>query len=79
MVVKKFLDIQIEYVGCVLYDERVPQGVRRQKIVTDAYPGCRASRCFTALAKRIATLPVSKPPCGDSNFFWHHLYKDKLA
>jgi flagellar biosynthesis protein FlhG len=79
MVVKKFLDISIEYVGCVLYDDRVRQGVRRQKIVTETYPGCKASRCFAALAKRIASMPVSKPPCGDSNFFWDHLNKNKLA
>ena len=79
MVVKKFLDISTEYVGCVLYDDKVRQGVRRQKIVTETYPGCKASRCFAALAKRIASMPVSKMPCGDSNFFWDHLNKNKLA
>ncbi len=79
MVVKKFLDISIDYVGCVLYDDRVRQGVRRQKIVTETYPGCKASRCFAALAKRIASMPMSKQPCGDSNFFWDHLNKNKLA
>lgn len=78
-VVKKFLDISIEYIGCVLYDDKVPRGVRRQKIVTDLFPGCRASRCFSALAKRIASLPASKLPVGDSNFFWDHLHTNKLA
>jgi flagellar biosynthesis protein FlhG len=78
-VVRKFLDISIEYIGCVLYDDKVPQGVRRQKIVTDLFPGCKASRCFNALAKRIASLPASKLPVGDSNFFWDHLYTNKLA
>jgi flagellar biosynthesis protein FlhG len=78
-VVKKFLDISIEYIGCVLDDDKVPRGVRRQKIVTDLFPGSRASRCFSALAKRIASLPASKLPVGDSNFFWDHLYTNKLA
>ena len=73
------VDISIEYIGCVLYDDKVPRGVRRQKIVTDLFPGCRASRCFSALAKRIASLPASKLPVGDSNFFWDHLYTNKLA
>jgi hypothetical protein len=31
------------------------------------------------LAKRIASLPASKLPVGDSNFFWDHLYTNKLA
>ena len=79
MVVKKFLAISIDYVGCVLYDDKVRQGVRRQKIVTETYPGAKASRCFAALAKRIASLPASKMPCGDSNFFWNHLNRNKLA
>ena len=79
MVVKKFLAISIDYLGCVLYDDKVRQGVRRQKIVTETYPGAKASRCFAALAKRIASLPASKMPCGDSNFFWSHLNRNKLA
>jgi flagellar biosynthesis protein FlhG len=78
-VVKKFLDLSIEYIGCIPYDDKVPHGVRQQKIVAELYPCCKASRSFNALAKRVVSLPVSKLPAGNSNFFWEHLYKNKLA
>ena len=79
LVVDKFLDFSIEYVGCVLMDERVPQGVKRQKIVSEQYPGSKSSRCYSAVAKKLDEMPVGKVPMGDSNFFWDHLYHDKLA
>ena len=79
LVASRFLDISIEYIGCVTYDERVTECVKRQKIVSQMYPGTAASRCFISLAKKIMKSPVVKMPDRDSNFFWDHLGQNQLA
>ena len=79
LVVEKFLNISVEYVGCVLNDDKLPQGVRRQKIILDLYPSAKASRCFSALARKLAQSPVSEPHGGDSHFLWDHLYRTQVT
>jgi len=79
LVASKFLDISIDYLGCVLHDERVPKCVKRQQTISEAYPSTRASRCFYALAQKIADSRAVKRPEGDSNFFWNHLVQNKMA
>jgi flagellar biosynthesis protein FlhG len=79
LVAGRFLDIAIEYVGCVLFDEKVTQGVRRQKTISELYPNTGASRSFVALSKRILESPTVKLPQGGSNFFWDHLGMNQLA
>jgi flagellar biosynthesis protein FlhG len=79
MVTSKFLDIQIEYLGCVPYDDLVTRGVRRQRIVSDLYPDSKASRCFMELARKIIKTQPSALPKGNTHFFWHHLVRGKLA
>jgi len=79
LVVERFLNFSLEYVGCVFYDEKVPQCVKRQTIVSDRHPAAKASRCFTALAQKISTSSAMRPRECDSNFFWDHLCRNKLA
>ena len=79
LVASRFLNISIEYIGCVHYDQRVTQGVKKQKIVCELYPSTRASRCFTALAKKICEASAAKVPTRDSNFMWDHLVGHQLA
>lgn len=79
LVAEKFLDISIDYLGCVLHDERVPKCVKRQQIISEAYPSTRASRCFYSLAKKIAETSAIKLPEGETNFFWNHLGQNKMA
>jgi len=79
LVTDKFLDISIEYLGCVLYDDRVTQGVKSQKIVSQLYPEADASRCFKDIARRISALPPANLPKGGSNLFWQHLVKNNFA
>jgi flagellar biosynthesis protein FlhG len=79
LVVERFLNFSLEYVGCVFYDEKVPLCVKRQKIICDQYPGAKASRCYTSLAQKIASSEAMRPAQCESNFFWSHLCRSKLA
>lgn len=73
MVAERFLDISVEYLGCILFDEKVTKSIRRQKIVLELYPDSPASRCFGMLAKKVKNMKSLKLTKGDSNLFWKHL------
>ncbi|MDY6791193.1 MAG: MinD/ParA family protein [Thermodesulfobacteriota bacterium] len=73
IVAERFLDISVEYFGCILMDEKVTKSIRRQKIVLELYPDSPASRCFGMLAKKVKNMKSLKSTKGDSNLFWKHL------
>jgi flagellar biosynthesis protein FlhG len=75
LVTDRFLDIHIDYLGCVLRDDKLTRSVKQQRLVTDLYPESRASRCFRDLAKRVAKLAPTSRPKGNTNLFWHHLVR----
>jgi flagellar biosynthesis protein FlhG len=75
LVTERFLDIQIHYLGCVLHDEKLSRGVKRQRLVCELYPEARASQCFQDLARRLAKSSPASRPKGDTNLFWHHLVR----
>ena len=79
MVTERFLDMTLDYLGSVLFDANIIQGVKQQKLVSELYPDTKASRCFTDLAQKISTTSPTHVPTGDSNFFWHHLIKNNFA
>jgi flagellar biosynthesis protein FlhG len=79
IVAERFLDISVEYFGCVLFDEKVTKSVRRQKIVLELYPESRASKCFGMLANKVKNIKSLKVTKGDSNLFWKHLVTNKYA
>ena len=70
LVTDKFLDITLEYIGYVLADEEVKKGVKLQRVVSELYPNCQASKCFATLAKKICDTPTLNTPEGGSSFFW---------
>ena len=73
IVTDRFLDITIEYLGYVLFDDKVTKGVKSQKIVSELFPETQASKCFADISRKISNMsPVSIPESG-SNLFWRHL------
>ena len=76
LVTNKFLDFNIDYLGCVVFDEKVTQCLKNQKIVCELYPETEASRCYSTLVRKIANRQSMKLPDGDTNLFWHHLVQD---
>jgi flagellar biosynthesis protein FlhG len=76
LVTSKFLDMNIDYLGYVAFDEKVPRCIKYQKIVCEFYPEAEASRCYSTLARKISNRPPMKLPDGDTNLFWHHLVQN---
>ncbi len=58
LVADRFLNISMEYYGCILLDENVRKGVRQQKAVTEMAPLTKASRNFIDLARKVANTPA---------------------
>ena len=79
LVTKQFLDMTIDYLGSVLFDEKITQGVKCQKLVSDIFPDTHASKCFSDLAQKLSVTPPTHVPKGDSNFFWHHLTENNFS
>ena len=65
----KFLDVHLEYMGMIPYDEQMKSASKNQKVITELYPNCPASKAFRALSKKILDWPQSPEPSGHLEFF----------
>ncbi|WP_115719187.1 MinD/ParA family protein [Gallaecimonas mangrovi] len=76
-VTDRFLDVALELVGTVPFDEHVRQAVRKQKLVVDLYPRAPAAVAFKALASKVMTWPIPNRPGGHVEFFLEQLIGEK--
>lgn len=66
----RFLDISLDYLGCVVRDERLVEAIKKQKAVVNLYPESESSGCFAVLAKRIVESTRSSRVKGNIQFFF---------
>lgn len=78
MVADKYLDISIDYLGGIPYDENLPKAVREQKAITEIYPHSKASEALYDLTKVILE---SEPEMAKGNlqFLWKRLIGGRSA
>ena len=69
----RFLDVALELVGIVPYDENIRKSVRKQAAIVDAFPSSPAARAITELSKKMASWPVPAQPGGHLEFFLEQL------
>lgn len=69
----RFLDISLDYLGCVVKDEKVIEAVKRQKAVSELFPESEAAICFTTLAKRVIDNARQTRLKGNIQFFFSRL------
>ena len=69
-VTSRFLDISLDYLGCVLHDGQLVDAVKSQKPVIELYPKATASACFTTLARRILENTGERRLKGNIQFFF---------
>jgi flagellar biosynthesis protein FlhG len=68
-VTDRFLDVTLELVAVIPYDENIRKSVRKQQAIVEAYPDSPASIGLKALAKNIISWPVPKEASGHLEFF----------
>ncbi|MCK0107150.1 MinD/ParA family protein [Marinobacter sp. S0848L] len=72
-VTERFLDVALQYVGILPYDEAVKKAVQRQRAVLEAYPRAKASIAVRALADKVDSWPLPSSPRGHLEFFVERL------
>jgi len=69
----RFLDISLDYLGCVVKDEKVVDAVKRQKAVTELFPDSEVSQCFNTIAKRVIENKRQSRVKGNIQFFFRRM------
>lgn len=69
----RFLDVGLDLVGVVPFDENIRKSVRKQKAIVEAFPDSPASIGFKNLAKKITNWPIPHAPSGHLEFFIEQL------
>lgn len=71
-VADRYLDISINYLGSVPFDENLQKAVREQRAITDLYPHSKASEEFYNIARAILDSQPKKVT-GNIQFLWKRL------
>lgn len=77
-VTEKFLDVALDYLGFVPYDDFLKKAVKRQRAVVEAYPRSKASVSFNNLAERTQKWPIPKIAAGHLEFFVERLIQGNI-
>ncbi len=75
----KFLDVSLQYLGPVPFDENVRKSVQKRKALMEFAPRCRAAQAIRVLAQKIDSWPVSYTAKGHLEFFLEHMIQSKSA
>lgn len=72
-VTDRFLDVALDLVAIVPFDENIRNAVRKQKSIVEAFPNSPASLAFKELANKVCKWPVPHQPSGHLEFFIEQL------
>ncbi len=70
---ERFLDVTLDYLGCIPYDDCLKKAVQRQKSVVEAFPRSQAATAFKQIAKKTQQWPTPKNIEGHLEFFIERL------
>src|SRR5690554_2900078 len=72
-VTDRFLEVALQYVGAVPYDETVRKAAQKQRATYEAFPRSKASLAFRAIARNVDGWPLPSSPRGHLEFFVERL------
>ncbi len=72
-VADRFLDVTLQYLGTVPFDDYLRKAVQQQCAVVEAYPNCWSSITFKKLARRVDNWPRPLGARGHIEFFMERL------
>ena len=76
-VTNRFLDVALELVAVIPFDENVRKSVRKQKAIVEAFPTSPAAMAIRKLAKKAVEWPIPNQPGGHLEFFLEQLVTKK--
>ncbi len=68
-VAMEFLQIELNLLGIIPYDEKVSVSVKRQKPFLSEYPNSQASKGIQSISRNLLQQPLQKPAGGMKQFF----------
>ena len=74
-VTDQFLDVALDFVGAIPFDENVRKAVRKQRALVSLYPNSPASIAVKHLATKIIDWPIPRSAKGNIEFFMERLVK----
>ena len=75
----RFLDVTLELVATVPFDENIRKAVRKQTAIVDAFPASPAAVAITRLAQLALQWPIPRQPGGHLEFFIEQLVARKVV
>ncbi|KTD65679.1 MinD/ParA family protein [Legionella spiritensis] len=72
-VAEQFLDVRLDYLGAIPFDERVHDAVKKQKAVLAVYPDSGAAKALRQLADSVENWPFKRSLGGNTSFFLERL------
>jgi flagellar biosynthesis protein FlhG len=75
----RFLDVALELVATVPYDENIRKSVRKQRAIVEAYPNSPAAVAIKELASQAIRWPIPEQPGGHLEFFLEQLVAGKVS
>ncbi len=72
-VAERFLDVSLDYLGAIPFDDHVRRAVQKQRPVVEAFPGSKASLAFRRLAEKVQQFPYPSGARGGLEFFLDRL------
>ena len=76
-VTDRFLDVALDYIGAVPYDEYMKKAIQKQKPVVNLYPRSPSSMALSKYVEKAGKWPVPDTPNGHIEFFLERLYFGK--
>jgi flagellar biosynthesis protein FlhG len=70
MVSGRYLDISLDYLGCIPYDRKMHESVREQTVMVDLMPDHIVAKAFVELAENLLDAPMNSQAQGTLQFFW---------
>ncbi len=74
-VTDRFMDVALQYMGSIPYDESVRKAVQKQQPVFRAFPRSKSALAIGQLAQKVMGWPVQSAPRGHLEFFVERLVK----
>ncbi len=78
MVCERFLDVNLDFMGIVPFDEDLRLAVKKQHAVVEFRPQSKSATAFTHLSRKITHWPIMKQPRGHMEFFVERLIEASL-
>lgn len=75
----RFLDVSLQYIGDVPFDENVRKAMQKRKALLEFAPRCKAAMAIRGLAQKIDAWPSAHSPRGHLEFFLERLLQSAQA